>query len=72
MDHAGQIVKASGVLLGTLVPLLKPFFGHMVGRGRHLDGRYTRLKGFFDDGATARRPMLVEASFTATTRGSRR
>lgn len=65
MDYLEQIVKPLTLLIGTLAPVLKSFFGHMANRTRHLDVRYSRIKTFFDDGATARHPLLVEASFAS-------
>lgn len=65
MEHLESIVKALSVMLATLAPLIKPLFGQRADRRRHLDDNYSRLKTFFDDGATGRHAMLVEASFAA-------
>ncbi len=54
MDDFSEVINPLGVALATLTPLVKSFFGHMVGRPRALDQRYSRLKTFFDEGATGR------------------
>lgn len=65
MQHLEAIVKALSVILVTLAPWIKPLFDRRADRARHHDEHYKRLKAFFDDGGTARHPMLVEASFAA-------
>jgi hypothetical protein len=65
MEHLESILKALSVTFATLAPFIKPLFGQRADRHRHLEDNYKRLKAFFDDGATARHAMLVEASFAA-------